>query len=78
LFFRRYGWLYFLVTAAVGYSRIYLGAHWPSDIFATFFMAGGEALIVVALLEVGWRFAARRFAPDLFARHPTLLGQPDS
>src|SRR6266700_3539488 len=30
LFFRRWGWLYFFVAATIAYSRIYLGAHWPS------------------------------------------------
>ena len=75
LFFRRWGWLYFIAVAAIGYSRIYLGAHWPSDIAATFFLAAGEALLVVALLEVVWRLAAPRFAPDAFARHPSLLGE---
>ncbi|MEY2479182.1 MAG: hypothetical protein QOI04_109 [Verrucomicrobiota bacterium] len=73
LFFRKRGWLYFFITAAIGYSRIYLGAHWPSDVFATFFLAAGEALILLALFELLWRKLAPRFAPNVFARHPRLI-----
>jgi undecaprenyl-diphosphatase len=73
LFFPRRGWLYFIVAAAVGYSRIYLGAHWPSDIVATFFMAIGETMLVVALLEGAWRWLGGHYASDFFRRHPSLL-----
>jgi membrane-associated phospholipid phosphatase len=73
LFYRRRGALYWIPTAAIGYSRIYLGAHWPSDIFATFFLAAGETLLILAVLELLWRWIAPRFAPAIYDRNPSLI-----
>src|SRR5882724_10401717 len=73
LFYRRRGWLYWFVTAAVGYSRIYLGSHWPGDVLATVFLGIGESLLLLAFFELIWRVVGRKLVPQLFASHPSVM-----
>ena len=73
IFYRRWGKLYWIIAAAVAYSRIYLGAHWPSDVFATIFLATGETLLILALCELIWQKIVSRRLPEIVARHPRLI-----
>jgi undecaprenyl-diphosphatase len=73
IFYRRRGKLYWIIAAAVAYSRIYLGAHWPSDVFATIFLATGETLLILAVCELMWQKIISRRLPEIVARHPRLI-----
>ncbi|MEI6349921.1 MAG: phosphatase PAP2 family protein [Verrucomicrobiota bacterium] len=72
-FYRRRGWLYFPIAAAVGYSRIYTGSHWPSDVFISAFLGCGLGLLGVAAAEAFWRRLGGRIAPALHRDHPSLI-----
>lgn len=41
----------FLVILLAGFTRIYLGAHWPSDTFASYAIAGIWLTIIIILTE---------------------------
>ena len=50
-FYRRRGAWYFLAAGLVAYSRVYVGAHWPSDVAVSAVLGAGIALCVLAALQ---------------------------
>jgi len=41
-----------VIIAAIAVSRIYLGLHWPSDIFASFTLGGAWLTLIITILEL--------------------------
>ena len=73
LFYPRRGWLYLPVALLIGYSRIYTGSHWPSDVAAGMFLGISGGWLAVVLLRNLWRSLAPRLFPALSSVHPELL-----
>ena len=73
LFYPRRGWVAFLVPLVVGYSRIYVGSHWPSDVIASFFIGAGATLLLATVAEYLWQRGAALIQPRWHERHPTLF-----
>ena len=69
LCYRRRGWLYLPVAGLIGWSRIYVGAHWPTDVLLSAFLGVGVALVLAAFIQWAWlRWVGDRspgpFVPD--------------
>ncbi len=72
-FYRRRGWLYFIVAALVAWSRVYVGDHYPTDVLAAAAIGVVVAVIMMMIAELLWRNYSARLSPALASAHPRLV-----
>jgi membrane-associated phospholipid phosphatase len=76
LFYRR-SWCFMLpLVAGVGFSRIYCGVHYPSDVLVGAILGTGYALALAWSLEYLWQSAGRKWFPGWHTQMPSLINPP--
>ena len=73
LFYRRSAWVMFPLAAAVGFSRISNGVHYPSDVVIGAILGMGTGFAVLFGLNGLWRFIGAKWFPLWHAQLPSLV-----
>ena len=76
LFYRRSWRFMFPIAAAIAFSRVYNGVHYPSDITIGAILGTGYAIALCVLLQSVWNIIGKRVFPAWHAQLPNLLDPP--
>lgn len=76
IYYRR-TWIFTVPMALLmGFSRVYVGAHFPTDVLAGLILGAGYAAAGLLGLHVLWQWAGRRWFPAWWARVPSVVNPP--
>lgn len=75
LLFSPWGRIVWVWALLIGYSRIYTGDHYPSDVVVSFIVATLYTLGICCLVQFLWQQYAPRLFPKLYAQHPKLYAR---
>ena len=76
IYYRRSLWFMLPGAILVGFSRIYNGVHYPSDVLAGAVLGAGYAAASVWSLNALWQWAGRHWFPLWWQKLPSLLDPP--
>ena len=78
IYYRRSLWFMLPGAILVGFSRIYNGVHYPSDVLAGAILGAGYAAASVWSLNALWQWAGQKWFPLWWRKFPSLLNpRPD-
>jgi membrane-associated phospholipid phosphatase len=72
-FYRRSAKFLFPLAAAVAFSRVYNGVHYPTDVLVGAILGCGYAITFLLAAQTCWNFFGRKFFPAWHEQLPNLL-----
>ena len=76
IYYRRSVWFMLPAAVVVGFSRIYNGVHYPSDVLVGAILGAGYAAAGVWSLNALWQWAGQKWFPLWWKTLPSLMAPP--